>query len=125
MAGVVRIAFGVLFLIAGVFFLLSIFGFILGLVLLLIGIVLLASGMSASNDAERMRAQQEQTNRLLAQQLQMSAAIAARPAPAPYAPTAPPSAPMFADRYCPACGQGNARSAGFCQRCGRPLPPPP
>lgn len=37
------------------------------------------------------------------------------PAGAPAAPTA--------ERYCPACGAPNSRSATFCAKCGRPLPP--
>jgi len=28
------------------------------------------------------------------------------------------------ERYCPACGTGNARSYAFCQKCGKPLPKP-
>jgi hypothetical protein len=28
-------------------------------------------------------------------------------------------------RYCPSCGMGNMRAAGFCQKCGKPLPSPP
>ncbi len=37
----------------------------------------------------------------------------------------PPPAPAAgaAERFCPSCGAGNARSAGFCAKCGKPLPP--
>jgi hypothetical protein len=45
----------------------------------------------------------------------------------PYAASPPPGAgettPPVSERYCPACGAGNARVAGFCQKCGAPLPP--
>ena len=27
-------------------------------------------------------------------------------------------------RYCPACGQANVATAAFCNRCGKPMPPP-
>ncbi|MFI5413648.1 MAG: zinc-ribbon domain-containing protein [Candidatus Lutacidiplasmatales archaeon] len=27
-------------------------------------------------------------------------------------------------RFCPECGRSNASDAGFCQRCGKPMPPP-
>lgn len=52
------------------------------------------------------------------------------PSQAPYHPSAP-SPPAGAEqvapvpnveRYCPACGAGNARAYAFCQRCGRALP---
>jgi hypothetical protein len=96
--------------------------------------VLLASGASARGDQERLRQQQEQTNLLLQQQMQLEAMQANRAmSQPPYAPppqyvqaqppSAPPGAP--ADRYCPSCGQGNSRASAFCVRCGKPLPPPP
>jgi hypothetical protein len=56
------------------------------------------------------------------------------PAPAVASPTQAPPSPAssstvpstsVAERYCPACGAGNARSAGFCQKCGALLPPSP
>jgi len=43
--------------------------------------------------------------------------------PTAYVPQ--PPAPQGTERYCPSCGAGNAKVAGFCTRCGRPLPPPP
>lgn len=62
----------------------------------------------------------------------------AAPAPAPVMPPQPQtvyyvtSPPQFipppptpaAERYCQSCGMGNARTAAFCQKCGKPLPPP-
>lgn len=40
--------------------------------------------------------------------------------------TAQSAAPIQAapppERYCPACGAPNARTSGFCETCGRPLP---
>jgi septal ring-binding cell division protein DamX len=136
-AGVARIVIGVIFVIIGIPFLLI----LIGIIPLIIGIVLIASGLSAREDTERMRQQQAQTNVLLQQQMQMTAMQSSRPAypqyspppqyahaPPPYAgppPSAqPPSAPTV-EKYCPSCGQGNARVAAFCQRCGKPLPPPP
>jgi hypothetical protein len=50
------------------------------------------------------------------------------PPPGYYPPAAgpvySPPAAAPAERYCPACGTGNARAAGFCTRCGKPLPRP-
>lgn len=37
----------------------------------------------------------------------------------------PPPPPPLGGRYCPSCGAANVPAARFCQRCGRPLPPPP
>jgi type II secretory pathway pseudopilin PulG len=139
-AGVVRIVLGVLFLLGGLFFLLTILGFLFGIVGIVIGIVLIASGASARGDTRRIELQQQQTNLLLQHQMQLSAIHANRmpyppsyPPPPTYGP--PPSAPppqptsspptATAERYCPACGMGNTRVAGFCQKCGKPLPPPP
>lgn len=36
-----------------------------------------------------------------------------------------PASSLREERYCPACGQGNARLFAFCVNCGRALPPPP
>ena len=48
--------------------------------------------------------------------------VAYYPTP-PTHPLPPPSgANPGSERYCPACGAGNLRAAGFCQRCGKPLP---
>jgi hypothetical protein len=44
--------------------------------------------------------------------------------PAVMALNSPPRT-VAADRYCPSCSGGNARSAEFCDQCGQPLPPPP
>ncbi len=44
-------------------------------------------------------------------------------APAQAAPSAGAPAPAAAERFCPACGAGNAKAAGFCAKCGKPLPP--
>ncbi len=125
MAGTARIVFGVLFLLLGLFFFITIVGFILGIFFLLVGVLLLASGASARSDYERIQAQQVQTNYLLQQQLQAqlqaNAMQAARP---PAAASAAPGTAPLPERYCPACGGGNSRSAAFCQRCGKPLPPP-
>jgi ABC-type bacteriocin/lantibiotic exporter with double-glycine peptidase domain len=125
-AGIARIVIGIVLVIIGIPFLLI----IVGIIPLIIGIVLIASGVSARGDAERLQQQQAQTNMLLQQQLQMNAMQASRQAaPAQYPPAQQyaPAAPsgVQADRYCPACGTGNARAAAFCQKCGKPLPPPP
>jgi zinc ribbon protein len=135
-AGVVRIVLGVLFLLGGLFFLITIIGFFIGILGIVIGVVLLASGASARGDSRRIEEQQRQTNFLLQQQMQLAAMQGNPPAyspgyppayvaapPPPYA--APPAPAPTADRYCPVCGAGNARTAGFCQKCGKPLPPPP
>jgi hypothetical protein len=120
-AGVARIVIGVVFVIIGIPFLLI----LIGIIPLIIGIVLIASGVSARGDAERMRQQQAQTNALLQQQMQMNRPSVAVQYPLnPQYPPPPPPAPP-AERYCQYCGMGNARVAAFCQKCGKPLPPPP
>lgn len=45
--------------------------------------------------------------------------------PPPPQPTyvSAPSPTQPAERYCPACGAGNARASAFCSKCGKPLPP--
>jgi len=129
MAGIGRIVLGVICLLLGVAFALTIIGVLFGVFLLFVGLILLGSGTSARSHEARMIAQQQQTNYLLQQQLAMQAsapptAYPMGPPAADYSSGPPPGAPP-AERYCPVCGQGNARSAGFCQRCGRALPPPP
>jgi hypothetical protein len=124
-AGIARIVIGVVFVLIAIPFLFI----LIGIIPLIIGIVLIASGASARGDAERMRQQQAQTNVLLQQQMQMTAVQSNRQAtPAQYSPGpqyAPPaSATPQAERYCPVCGMGNPRAAAFCQKCGKPLPPP-
>ncbi len=125
MAGVARIVIGTLLVLLGLVLLLTILGVLFGIFFLLVGIVLIASGVSARGDAERMHRQQEQTNLLLQQQMQLTAMQANRGAylPTQAQPPPPPPAPA-AEKYCPACGQGNARASAFCSRCGKPLPPP-
>ena len=140
MAGVIRIVFGVIFLLGGLLLLATILLFFLGLFAIVLGIVLLASGVSARGDQSRMREQQAQTNLLLQQQMQLSAIQANRVSPpAPYyqPPQVVTAAPLQsqgygnpgtaapADRFCPVCGSGNQRASAFCQKCGKPLPPPP
>lgn len=126
MAGIARIVVGIVFVLISIPFLFI----LIGIIPLIIGIVLIASGASARGDAERMRQQQAQTNVLLQQQMQLNAMQANRQAPAAaYAPAASyaplAAAPLSSERYCPVCGTGNARAAAFCQKCGKPLPPPP
>jgi len=127
MAGVVRLVFGILFLLAGIFLLVTVIFLLVGVLFLIIGIILIASGASAREDTQRIVNQQQQTNMLLQQQIQMNAALAARQShyvePQYGPPGTQPAA--LAERYCPACGAGNARVSAFCARCGRPLPPPP
>jgi type II secretory pathway pseudopilin PulG len=137
MAGIVRIVLGILFLLGGLFFLVTIIGFLFGIIGIIIGIVLIASGASARGDSRRIEQQQQQTNLLLQQQMQLSAMQGNRPAYPPqpqYGTPPPPQYPLSTpptpttipgERYCPSCGSGNARVAAFCQKCGKPLPPPP
>jgi hypothetical protein len=45
-------------------------------------------------------------------------------------PQSPPSSQpvpstVVPERFCPSCGQANARASAFCVKCGRALPPPP
>lgn len=40
-------------------------------------------------------------------------------------PPVPPPPTQAAERYCPSCGGGNARSSAFCESCGKPLPARP
>lgn len=46
------------------------------------------------------------------------------PPPPPSSPPPPPQPAAPDERYCPACGTGNLRSSLYCEKCGRPLPPP-
>lgn len=46
------------------------------------------------------------------------------PPPGYGAPLSPPPV-RASERFCPACGTGNMRSAGFCVGCGKALPPFP
>ena len=129
MAGVARTVIGVLLLVIGLLFVLTIFGLLLGIVLVILGIILVVSGSSARRDTERMESQQQQTNLLLQQQLQLTAmqsnqGVAAPPSYAATGTTQSTIAPG-AEKFCPFCGQSNQRGAGFCLRCGKPLPPPP
>ena len=43
--------------------------------------------------------------------------------------SSPPGQPVpsttVSERFCPSCGQTNARASAFCVKCGRALPPPP
>jgi hypothetical protein len=55
---------------------------------------------------------------------------ASQPAPPPpppptWAPAPPPPPTPAAERFCTSCGAGNLRASAFCQKCGKPLPPPP
>ena len=49
--------------------------------------------------------------------------VGSRPVSQPPTPSGP--APGRAERFCPACGQENARTSSFCVGCGKRLPPPP
>ena len=112
MAGTARIVIGALIVLLGLAFILSIFGFLLGLLLLLAGLILIGSGSGARNQQRRVDFLYEE---------RMRAAASGYPPPG-----APPVGGFGAPaRYCPVCGQANAREAQFCQRCGRALPPPP
>jgi hypothetical protein len=122
-AGVARIVIGIFFLLVGILLFFTPFGLLFGIFSLIIGIILIASGASARGDTARMQRQQEQTNLLLQQQLQMTAMQVNRQAAVqPQDPRPEPPA-ATADQYCPSCGMGNARAAAFCQKCGRPLGP--
>jgi hypothetical protein len=49
--------------------------------------------------------------------------LTSRPQSPPPVQTGP--SPSGSERFCPLCGQGNARTSAFCVKCGRPLPRPP
>jgi hypothetical protein len=133
MAGETRMVLGVVALLVGLFYAFiavdSNYGLI-GFVLFIVGIALLVFGYDARKAAERPHPQQTQANILEQQRLQLMAPEASgRQVPSQYSATGPyaPSQPLAIpiDRYCPSCGMGNARAAFYCQRCGKPLPPPP
>ncbi len=55
----------------------------------------------------------------------MAAIMAASRSSSPTGGTPVPTASGPAgQRFCPACGQSNIASAGFCNRCGKPMPSP-
>ena len=114
MAGTVRIVVGFILFLIGLPLLIL---FFLGLIPMLIGAALIASGFKA-RDTAKLQDSILQEQRRVAMQQQFDHNILMMQG----RPLAPPSG---AERYCPACGGGNIRSAGFCQQCGRPLPLPP
>ncbi len=113
MAGTVRIMMGMFFVLIGLFSLI----FIVGIFPLLIGFALIAWGM----DAKRREAAYAIHNQMMVQQTQMLQQMAmsqfAQSTQSPYL-----SEP--AERYCQICGAGNTWASSYCQKCGKPLPPP-
>jgi len=74
---------------------------LLGIVLLIVGFILMFESSSG-----------------------VQAVVVSQQNPQSFAPPPPP--PVHPGiRFCPSCGGASARSAGFCNRCGKPLPPPP
>jgi hypothetical protein len=114
-AGVARIVIGVILVLLGFPFLLLFFS---GIILIIIGIILIASGVSARGDEQRMVAQQNQTNALLQQQMQLNAMQMSRQQSAP----APPPSLSGPSRYCPYCGAPVAQGYSFCKSCGKAVP---
>lgn len=47
------------------------------------------------------------------------------PLPPPPSPVAPVGTSTEGSRYCTVCGAANSRTSAFCQKCGKPLTPPP
>jgi hypothetical protein len=126
-AGIARIVIGIILVLIGIPFLLL---FFVGLIFIIIGIVLIASGASARGDEQRLLAQQQQTNMLLQQQLQMTAMQANRPQvilPGAVYPAQPqvasqPTASPGAGSFCPYCGSVVAPGYAFCKSCGKAIP---
>jgi type II secretory pathway pseudopilin PulG len=96
MAGIARIVIGLFIFLLGLFFFITIIGLFIGLILIVIGGVLLASGASARGDTARMERQQEQTNLLLQQQMQLTAMQMNHPTVGPhYNPSQPGAQPGY------------------------------
>ena len=71
--------------------------FFIGLLPIIIGIVLIASGASARGDERRQLAQQQQTNQLLQQQMQLTAMQMNRETMPGQVPAQPPVRSSFPD----------------------------
>ena len=105
-------------------------GFSIGGVVLLAGLPMVVRGLTAPDPAQMMKGMGMMGGMgsdggtgggippaVVAQMLAAQRAQASVPASG--APVAPAGS-----RFCPACGQANAPTAGFCNRCGKPMPPP-
>lgn len=137
MAGTVRIVLGTLFVLGGLLLILTIIALFLGVFTLVIGVVLIASGSSARREMERMATMMPAPSYPLQPPTYppgsappLSGAYPTPPGypgspPSSYSPRTGTGSGLPAERFCPVCGAGNTRAAGFCQGCGRPLPPPP
>jgi hypothetical protein len=122
-------------------------GILIGLVLFIVGLVLLAPRLRAMPRPQGQPQQPGQPSLSMRPTAQtIPPGVYGQPSVAPlsstyppatqavatptqYPPSRPPSqvgpSSSMAERYCPACGEGNARTAGSCQRCGAPLLPSP
>jgi hypothetical protein len=117
---------------------------IIGLVLFIVGLVVLLPRLRGMQLAQGQPQQQGQPGIFLQQSTPaIPPAVYGEPVatpppfvispapqfapPPPQSPPSPPSSPpgvpsSMAERYCPACGAGNARASRFCSKCGQPLP---
>jgi hypothetical protein len=114
-AGTIRIVLGVLLFLAGIVFLLTILGLLFGILLIVIAVILLVSGTAARSASDVWSLHR------LEMQRRPSWTLSGPPSASAYAgPRGPP-----AERYCPYCGAGNAKSFAFCPACGKPQPASP
>ena len=124
MNGERRLIFGFLLLVIGPFLMLTDAGLILGILFLLGGVYLFLTGLVASGIPRAVHTWRDLPGLIIPP----SPPKALTPVPAASPPTesSPPSTsePASPGKFCPACGEQNTRSAAFCKKCGKPLPPP-
>lgn len=129
MVGTIRILLGGLCLLTGAVVIaasvspFNVYGMGYAAFILIVGIFLVLWGIQAI-----LAWREARNSQLDSQRMQPGPAWqrppSALPPPAPvYYQMHPPALPT--ERFCPMCGQSNARESAYCVRCGRPLPPPP
>lgn len=111
-----HVVFGVLVLVFSIASLIGLGGLIIGFIL---GVIGGALGISHKTTPDVVVVSPYPTYYPQGSTLIPSQPIYNQPSPQP---TTPPGQPV--ERYCSACGAGNARASAFCWKCGKPLPPP-
>jgi hypothetical protein len=106
-------------------------GYSVGTIVLLAGGSMLIRGLTASSPPQLPAMGAGMSPELMAAMMAARTGGFAPPGSVPPTPTSTSTAPTPATavsatpiRYCPSCGQRNELEAAFCQKCGRPMPPP-
>jgi ribosomal protein L40E len=124
MQGEKRVIFGLLFVVVGPFLMLTSDGLILGILLILGGLYLLITGFAASRVLRTVHNLRDLLSLIVPPNPQTVVVSSSPPSvPTESVAMTPDTAPSV--KYCPDCGAENTRTAAFCKKCGKPLPPPP